>query len=322
MSLRRAAGSVDLDPLRCYHQIHGLPPPDVAGDPGLADVVLRRGLPRFLELFDRFRLQSTLFVVGSDAVPGSVGRALLAEAAAAGHELGNHSHTHPYELARLPTAAIERELDDCDAVLRELHPKGQAPRGFRSPGYELSPALFSALEARGYSYDSSLFPCPPYYLAKLAVLGRMALTGRRSGSIVGTPWAQLGPTQPYRPDPARPWRRGGSRLVELPVAVTPRLRLPAIGGSLLLSERLRQLLLRGMRDQAFFNLELHGLDLMDAAGDGLPAALRARQPDLRVPLADKLAALSQVLSFLREHCAVVPLCEVAEIVQRQGGVGR
>ena len=139
---------------------------------------------------------------------------------------------------------------------------------------------------------------------------------------LGTPWAQLGPTQPYRPDAARPWRRGGASLVELPVAVTPHLRLPAIGGSLLLSPKLWRLVLRGMREQAFFNLELHGMDLMDAAADGLPAALRARQPDLRVPLAAKLAALSELLGFLREHCAVVPLCEVAEIVQRQGGVGR
>lgn len=318
MSLRLAAVSVDLDPLRCYHQIHGIAPPE----PELADVVLRRALPRFLELFDRFGVSATFFVVGSDAVPGSASRAILAEAAGAGHELGNHSHTHPYELARLGRPAIERELSDCDAVLRELHPKGLQPRGFRAPGYELSPTLWSVLEAQGYAYDSSLWPCPPYYLAKLAVLGKMALLGRRSASIVGSPLQRIGPTQPYRPDGERPWRRGSSPVVELPVAVTPTLRLPAIGTFLLMSERLRRTLLLGMRRQPFFNLELHGIDLIDAAADGIPAALRQRQPDLRVPLADKLAALSETLGFLREHCAVVPLCEVAEIVQRQDGIGK
>jgi hypothetical protein len=316
MRLRLASVSVDLDPLRCYSQIHGLTPP--AGP--LADVILRRALPRLLALFDRFGIKATLFVVGQDLVDSPPGRALLAEAAAAGHELGNHSQTHPYDLARLPRAEIEREIGACHAALRSLHPEGRPPLGFRAPGYELSLELFDVLEAHGYRYDTSIWPCPPYYLAKLAVMAKMALRGERSASIIGRPQAQFGPTQPYRPDPRRPWRRGQSGLVELPVAVTPALRLPAIGTFLLLSERLRSLLLSGMQRQPFFNLELHGIDLIDAEADGIPAELVARQPDLRVPLAQKLSALAETFEQLRDRRTILPLHEIAEQVQRHGSV--
>jgi peptidoglycan/xylan/chitin deacetylase (PgdA/CDA1 family) len=314
MSRRLCSVSVDLDPLRCYHQIHGLDGPDDA----LLDVVLRRALPRFLELFARHGISATLFVVGSDIAEGAsaTARTLLKQAAAAGHELGNHSFRHPYDLARRSRAELEREIGDCHHALRAL--SGRAPTGFRAPGYELSADLIDILEAFGYRYDSSLFPCPPYYLLKLAVLGKMALFRQRSASIIGAPRAQLGPTQPYRPDAQRPWQHGQSLLVELPIAVTPYLRLPAFGSSLLLFDRLRPLLLRGMASQRFFNFELHGMDLLGAEEDGLPATLQARQPDLRVPLKRRLAALDEVLAAMRKDADVMTLHSVAEKVQRHG----
>ena len=46
------AVSVDLDPIPCYYRIHALgSPPDE-----LRDVVLRRALPRLVEIFARHRV--------------------------------------------------------------------------------------------------------------------------------------------------------------------------------------------------------------------------------------------------------------------------
>jgi hypothetical protein len=325
MSLRLCSVSVDLDPLSCYFQIHSLGQPSGA----LADVVLRRALPRFLDLFARHDVLATLFVVGSDiekpaapdakdAAPPQTAalRTLLLQAAGAGHELGNHSLNHLYDLSRRSRPEIEREIGGCHQALREL--LGRSPIGFRAPGYELSAEVVDVLEAFGYRYDSSLFPSPAYYLAKLAVLGKMALFGKSSASIVGSPLHRLAPTQPYRPDSNRPWRSGSAGIVELPIAVTPWLRLPAIGTSLLLSKPMRSLLLRGMTDQPFFNLELHGMDLLDADKDGLPEALRERQIDLRVPLKERLNALEELLYALKKRYLFVPLCTVAEGLQRHG----
>lgn len=324
MSQRLCSVSVDLDPLRCYFQIHGLgePPAD------LSDIVLRRALPRFVELFARHRVAATFFVVGSDIatrdsddnLPSAAlcGRSLLKEAAAGGHELGNHSFSHFYDLCRRSRAELEREVGDTHRALRSILGAGRIPSGFRAPGYELSAELLDVLESFGYRYDSSLFPCPPYYLAKLAVLGKMALFGQKSQSIIVSPLSQLAPTQPYRPDPQKPWRRGQAGIVELPIGVTPKLRLPAIGTSLLLSDRLRPLLLRGMAEQPFFNFEMHGMDLLDADEDDLPDALRARQPDLRVSLKDRMRGLDEVLTKMAEKRQIATLGHVAEQFQRRG----
>jgi peptidoglycan/xylan/chitin deacetylase (PgdA/CDA1 family) len=141
-------------------------------------------------------------VVGADALDGMAGRPLLRESARLGHELGNHSFGHPYELSRL--TEIEHELLACEQILDELRVGAKGPCGFRAPGYELSPQLLAVLSRLGFRYDSSVFPCPPYYLAKLLVLAKLRLSGQRSGSIIGSPWQQLGPSQPYRPALLRP----------------------------------------------------------------------------------------------------------------------
>src|SRR5262249_31145865 len=102
------------------------------------------------------------------------------------------------------------------------------------PGYDVSPSVFSVLAEIGYRYDSSVFPSPPYFAAKALVMAAMALRGQPSGSVLADPRGLLAPSQPYRPDLARPWRRGQAPLVELPVAVDPWLRVPLIGTSIIL----------------------------------------------------------------------------------------
>jgi hypothetical protein len=58
---------------------------------------------------------------------------------------------------------------------------------------------------------------------------------------------------------------------------------------------------------------LHGIDLADAEADGFPAALIAKQPDLRVPLAKKLEALDATLRQAEAEAArFMPLHEAAE----------
>ncbi|MGZ6143614.1 MAG: polysaccharide deacetylase family protein, partial [Myxococcales bacterium] len=86
-------------------------------------------------------------------------------------------------------------------------------------------------------------------------------------------------------------------IVELPVAVTPWTRLPAIGTSLLVAPAwLRTRIVAAMGKRDFFNLELHGIDLLDASD--VPPALAAVQPGLRMPVAEKLRRLRSVLQSL------------------------
>jgi peptidoglycan-N-acetylglucosamine deacetylase len=319
---RTCAISIDLDAIACYYRIHGLGAPPAE----LEHTILERALPRAAALFAARGLRVTWFVVGRDADPdfasAAADRAARAASAARlralaerGDELGNHSYSHPYELARFSAADTSVELDACDRVLRAI--TGTAPRGFRAPGYDLSPVMLDHLARRGYRYDSSLFPAPGYYLAKAAVMAFLALTRRPSGAVMTNPRALAAPPAPYRPAMTAPWRRGQAPVVELPIAVTPLLRIPAIGTSLLLAPAaLRRTLARAMSRRRFWNLELHGIDFADADHDGIPGELVDRQPDLRVPIGDKLDRLEQLLDQLAPDWTFTTLADVAAGVQR------
>ena len=292
---RLVSVSVDLDAIACYYRIHALagPPPEAA-----RTAVLGRCLPRFAELFARHGVRATFFVVGQDLDDDPAGRRLLASLARDGHELASHTHTHPYDFVRLPRQRIDDEIDRAHAAIGAC--AGTPPIGFRAPGYEIAVDVIDALRARGYRYDSSVFPSATYYGAKALVMAAMRAVGRASGSVLGSPRALLAPLHPYRPAADAPYRRGGADIVELPIAVTPVARMPIIGTSLILAPAMlrRHLVATALR-APFFNLELHGIDLADADADGVPAELTARQPDLRRPLAHKLAALDETLVAAR-----------------------
>lgn len=319
MSTPRCAISIDLDGVGCYYRIHGLG----AHPPELEHVILERALPRAAKLFARRGIHVTWFVVGRDAdadaaLPDRAPRAANAQRLRAlvehGDELGNHSYSHPYELARLPPDIVDGEIAGCDRVLRAI--SGKSVRGFRAPGYDVSPAMLEALARRGYRYDSSVFPAPGYYAAKAAVMAALALAKRPSGAVLTDPRALTAPADPYRPAMDAPWRRGQAPLVELPVAVTRWARLPAIGTSLIVApEPVRRRLVAAMARRAFFNFELHGIDFADAELDGIPGELVARQPDLRIPIAEKLARLEAILDQLERGWSLATLAEIATDAQ-------
>lgn len=303
-----ASVSIDLDPIACYYRIHALGEPPAA----LAGLIWQRAVPRFLELFAASGVHATFFVVASDLdAPGEAGaaaRAGIEAVLAAGHEVGSHSYGHPYDLARWSAEDAAEELERAHDRLRAA---GAQPVGFRAPGYDLSPAMLRALVLLGYRYDSSIFSSPPYYAAKAAVMGILRAVGRPSGAVMTDPRALRAPIDAYRPALETPWRRGDAPLVELPIAVARGTRVPLIGTSLLLAPAWlrRRLITAGLGTRPHFNFELHGIDLVDAATDEIPAVLVARQPDLRASLADKRAALQAVLRETERTW--VPLADAA-----------
>ncbi|HEY0135917.1 MAG TPA: polysaccharide deacetylase family protein [Nannocystis sp.] len=280
MSDQSTIVSVDLDDLACYHAIHGLPPPG----PSAAGVVLERSLPRFLELFSELGVRATFFVIGRDlqrdAESGGKGSALLRQALAAGHELGNHSFSHAYDMVTWTPAAIYEDLRRCDVLLRGL---GARPAGFRAPGYTHDALLLQQVAALGYRYDSSLLPSPAYYAAKLAAIGWMAVRGRRSQSLAHGWRSFVGPTRPHFMADCGLW--------EVPVSVSSLLRLPMVGTFVLGG---RGVLLREATTTRYLHLELHGLDLVDA-NEVTDAALVSKAPELKTPLETRLARLRGLL---------------------------
>jgi peptidoglycan-N-acetylglucosamine deacetylase len=288
-TMRLCAVSVDLDEIPNYYAIHGLPRPEGAG----AHLVYDRALDRLADLAAAEQMPLTLFAIGADmARPESAQR--LRAMTERGHEIGNHSLDHLYDLTRRSRDEVARQVQSGRTVLAGA--TGTTPTGFRAPGYTMTDTVFELLAELGVAYDSSVFPCPPYYLLKATALGAIRARGRRSHSVLDTPRVLGAPTGPYRV--GRPyWRRGGG-VLELPIQVTRRARLPYIGTTLTLAGPAgARFLTRGVVGEPLVNLELHGIDVLDA-DDGLEP-LVAHQRDVRVPVAKKLAALTAAFSELR-----------------------
>lgn len=297
------AVSVDLDEIPFYHQIHGLPAPQGAGETAVYDLALSR----FDDFARAHELPLTLFAIGENLSRAQAAERLR-EMAGRGHEIGNHSYGHRYDLTRLSRAAMLSEVEQGAAAI--FRATGERPSGFRAPGYTITDELFSVLDEVGVAYDSSVFPCPAYWGAKTLAIGLIAARGRASHSVVDTPSVLRAPTRPYRV--GRPYWKRGRGLVELPIQVTRGARLPFIGTSVTLAGPTGARLLAKMCvGEPLVNLELHGIDVLDA-DDGLEA-LRPHQPDVRVAHARKLEALSAVVRVLRDAgYAFVRLDEAAK----------
>lgn len=307
-----AAISVDLDTLRHYGRIHGLDP-SVRGEQGRSapgpDLVYTLAVPRFLELLAELKLPATFFVIGEDLASRDATIALR-DAVDAGVELGNHSYAHDYALSRRSPAEIAEDLSRGAAAIAKA--TGVTPRGFRAPGYTLSAALYRAVEAQGYLYDSSTFPAAPYWAAKATVMGAMRVFGRRSGALLDSPRVLLAPTRPYFPDPEQPYRRGSGHTLELPITVAPFTGVPFIGTTAVLLPKVAlAALYRTVRRTPLLNFELHAIDLL-SEDDGVPPALVRSQPDLRIPWTVKRARLRELFGWIRSDFETVTLADAAE----------
>jgi peptidoglycan-N-acetylglucosamine deacetylase len=304
MNERLCAISVDLDEIPNYQAIHGL-----AGGLSMRaeQAVYDIAVPRLREMASELSVPLTLFAVGSDLARPSAARGLR-EALAEGHAIGNHTKSHRYDLTRGKREEIAREIDEGTQIIEAA--TGVRPRGFRAPGYTITDELFELLPGLGYRWDSSVFPCPAYFGAKSAAIGLYSLLGRPSRSIIDTPSVLRAPTRPYRI--GKPYWTRGQGMLELPIQVTRGARLPYIGTYLMMAGPSgARALTKMVVGEPLVNLELHGIDVLDATEADL-APLAKSQRDLHVSREKKRETLTAVVSMLRaEGYAFVTLDEAA-----------
>src|SRR4051812_27596828 len=118
----------------------------------------RVGVPRLLALLADCDLRATFFVPGltAERYPGTV-----EQIAAAGHEIGHHSHSHR-SAVDLGEAG---EREDFERALAALVRVGVTPRGHRAAMWEASWRTPGLVAEHGLVYDSSLMDSDvPYVL--------------------------------------------------------------------------------------------------------------------------------------------------------------
>lgn len=299
-----ASLSLDADNLWAYQMTHG--------DPGWEEY------PTYLDalaevslgVMSDLGLRITYFVVGQDAALVRNRRA-IASLAEAGHEIGNHSFRHQPWLHRYTLAEIHDEFERTENALEDV--TGQRPRGFRGPGYSLSPDVLRALMDRGYTYDCSTLPTVIGPLARRYYFRSAKLTAEQRAErahLFGDARDGLQPLKPYR------WVAGPQSLVEIPVTTMPLLRVPIhlsyvlylAGPSPELGYRyfdiaLRMCRLRGVQP----SILLHPLDFLGA--DDVDS-LRFF-PGMNLTGAAKRETVTRCLARFAELFRVVPMHEHA-----------
>jgi peptidoglycan/xylan/chitin deacetylase (PgdA/CDA1 family) len=107
------------------------------------------GVPRILDLLEAEGVPATFFVPGFEAEHHP---ALMRDILARGHEIAHHGYRHEY----VWTLGAEQERETFQRGLRALEDAtGQTPRGWRAPGFELSPYSLDLLTEHGFVYSSS-----------------------------------------------------------------------------------------------------------------------------------------------------------------------
>ncbi len=132
--------------------------------------------PQVLDLLRKYKAKATFFVVGQKAQrnPG-----LLKRMAEEGHEVANHSHTHP-DLTRLQPAGILAELQQASDAIQAA--TGKSPAWFRPPGGDFDDRLVEAANRSGLRLAlwTNIGPqgiAPP-------LLAKRTLSAAREGAIL------------------------------------------------------------------------------------------------------------------------------------------
>ena len=116
------------------------------------------GMPRVLDLLDRYGVKSTFFIPGviAEAHPD-----LIREVVARGHEVAHHSYSHRW-IVNMTHEEEREEMRKGMEVLTSI--TGIRPRGWRSPAAEFSAITKDLVLEYGFSYSSNFFDDDSPYL--------------------------------------------------------------------------------------------------------------------------------------------------------------
>jgi peptidoglycan/xylan/chitin deacetylase (PgdA/CDA1 family) len=247
------------------------------------DTLFETGLRRCLDLFDRQQIRATFFLIAA-SLRDPRKRALVAEAAARGHEIASHSVTHRL-LTTLDRADKRREVADSRTQIEQ--DLGIAVSGFRAPGYQIDRECYELLAESGYAYDASAFPTAAFATALHEPIEQ--LVDIRC-PVAGSPFAAI-PMPDHRPWP-------------VPFGPSYVLTLDQVGAGL---PYFRAGLRRLRRMSRPFVLLFHLADFADPLPPDVTGTFRRRLFTLStVTTSWKIDRCVRMLEEVRRHYQIVP----------------
>ncbi len=201
---------VDLDSLWTYQDCLDIEIPKLSIDP-----VYSQSLQSFLDLFAKYNLKATFFIIGKDARNPQQIESIKA-IAEQGHEIANHSMNHLPDFANLSSKVQRQEIIQAHDLLKAIIQKD--PVGFRAPMFSINEQVISLLENFGYKYDASIIPSAifPWLMNTAHSLLKLKPVNMRSGDIR---FAKA-PKVVYNPDKLDVCQKGNMHLKQVPVGIS------------------------------------------------------------------------------------------------------
>ena len=100
--------------------------------------------PQVLELLERYNVKATFCLIGEQIRANEKIVRMMADE---GHQVANHTWTHPLNIRRLSRARVDQEIAKTFAQIVDV--TGTNPKLFRSPGGNWSPTVFEQVAKHG-----------------------------------------------------------------------------------------------------------------------------------------------------------------------------
>lgn len=255
------------------------------------DLFYQKAMDRALALFDRFSVKGGFFCVGKELETCRSAARMILKAHSDGHEIGNHTYTHPYGFTKLPLETIGSEIERCSQAIKNV--TGCRPAGFRAPSYDSSGRVIDLVRQSDFTYDSSAYWSwlLPLMKTRHAFFSKKKPSGEFGRGSLGVP------RDPYYPG-KDDWRRPGKNegLLEIPLARSTCFGLPFYNNfHLMAGSAYRSMSLFWMNQPVLVYL-IHLIEFVDLT-DGIPGELRVH-PNVKTLASKKIAFLEQTIRLL------------------------
>lgn len=269
---------------------------DVVFDQNKLELFYKTAWERALEFFNKRDIKATFFVVGSELAGSEVIRDIILRAHSSGHEIENHTYSHPFGLTSLPEEEIKEEIILCNQIIEQI--TGDSPIGFRSPGYSINTGLINTLEKLNFKYDASGFWSIINPLLKISqnIFFKNGVNNADFGGV-SSKLIQY----PYYPD-ADNWliqSRTERKLLELPLPRTNIFCLPFYNNfNLWAPSFYSNFISKHIKKENIVYL-FHIIEFMDMT-DCIPEEL-AVHPNIKIPVKIKMEKSGKLFSNLAER---------------------
>ncbi len=313
----RCTISVDVDSIDSVLKFYGKKESGFNGK----DPVYELAVPRFLKLFDERGIKATFFVVASDCRKPATQKAVR-EIILKGHEVANHSLDHRFAFSLMPKSEKYKDIAESTQLIKDTC--GEAPVGFRVPGYDVDEETIEILDRMGYSYDSSLYKFPAYPLMRRASYVNLDEVPK-SRIFKNLPaevfYSIFSPMEPYTPSQGRFWRKSaGRKILEVPLSVVPFLGMPFnttflfLMGPGLFDFGLWSTRARGGN----LNYNFHSTDMLSSGSD----KLSLNHPGFRLGLERKEEMFRDILDKVKRYYEPVTLRSFCDGLRAQNMLRR